>query len=69
MNSRCVAVGLNMEKQAELIREKDELARLTAEMKLEDDEKKRWYANPGCTPHREDLCSLKNAILFHLKYV
>lgn len=47
MNSRCVAVGLNMEKQAELNREKDELARLTAEMKLEDDEKKRWYAREG----------------------
>lgn len=34
-----------MEKQEELIREKDELDRLMAEMKLEDEDKKRWYAN------------------------
>lgn len=34
-----------MEKQADLIREKDELDRLMAEMKLEDEDKKRWYAN------------------------
>lgn len=32
-----------MEKQAELIREKDELDRLMAEMKLEDEDQKRWY--------------------------
>lgn len=38
------AVGLNMQKQAELIREKDELDRLVAEMKLEEEEKQRWYA-------------------------
>lgn len=34
-----------MEKQAELIQEKDELDRLMAEMKLEDEDKKRRYAN------------------------
>lgn len=34
-----------MEKQEELTREKDELDRLMAEMKLEDKDKKRWYAN------------------------
>lgn len=34
-----------MEKQAELIQEKDELDRLMAEMKLEDEDKKRWYTN------------------------
>lgn len=34
-----------MEKQAELIREKDDLDRLMTEMKLEDEDKKRWYAN------------------------
>lgn len=30
------------------MKEKDELDRLMAEMKLEDEEKKRWYANSGC---------------------
>lgn len=34
-----------MEKQEELIREKDELNKLMAEMKLEDENKERWYAN------------------------
>lgn len=34
-----------MEKQAELIREKDDLDRLTAEMKLEDEDEKRQYAS------------------------
>lgn len=51
-----------MEKQAELMREKDELDRLMAEMKLEDEEKKRWYANSGCIPH--SLCNLKHLSSF-----
>lgn len=41
----CFAVSLNMEKQEELIRERDELDRLMAEMKLEEDDKEKWYAN------------------------
>lgn len=40
------------------MREKDELDRLMAEMKLEDEEKKRWYANSGCITH--PLCNLNH---------
>lgn len=57
-----------MEKQAELMREKDELDRLMAEMKLEDEEKKRRYANSGCNPH--PLCNLKHlSSILTLKFI
>lgn len=40
------------------MREKDELDRLMAEMKREDEEKKRRYANSGCIP--QPLYNLKH---------
>lgn len=54
-----------MEKQAELIREKDELDRLMAEMKLEDEDKKRWYANKHLKQSVNNALQLGSCFIFN----
>lgn len=53
-----------MEKQAELIREKDDLDRLTAEMKLEDEDKKRQYANKHLQHSVDNALQLGSYFIF-----
>lgn len=42
INSICAAVDLNSQRRAELARDRDELNQLLEEIRLKDEEDKRW---------------------------
>lgn len=60
----CSAVDMNMQKQVELSKERDELNRLMEEMKLMDEEEKRRYVSkhPGHTLCLSPSCPCENRL-------